>query len=109
MSINQDFIVPAGATGGVLRYALMVNTTEPGGAQDYLYIRLRKTDGTVLQEWMIDNTFCPQNQWVQREINLIDLSPYQGQTLRLNIKATTNSTNLTNFYLDNISLWSSGP
>ncbi len=107
--INQDFVVPGGASGGVLRFALLVSTSEPGGPQDYLYVRLRKTDGTVLQEQLIDNTFAPQGQWLQREITLIDLSPYRGQTLRLNIKATTNSAYLTSFYLDNISLWSNGP
>jgi hypothetical protein len=108
-AIDQDFAVPAGASGGVLRYAMMINTTEPGGAQDYLYFRLRKTDGTVLQEWLFSNAFPSQNQWVWHEINLINLSPYQGQTLRLNIKATTSAANLTNFYLDEISLWSGGP
>ena len=77
--------MPSGASGGVLRYALMVNTTETGGAADFLYIRLRKTDGTVLQEWMLDNTFSPKNQWMQNEVSLIDLNPYRGQALRLKV------------------------
>lgn len=107
--LDQDFVVPNGVSGGVLRYALRVSTAEAGGAQDYLYIRLRKTDGTVLWEEMLSNTFSPQNQWIERERNLGNLSAYQGQTLRLNVKATTNSTYTTHFYLDNVSLWSSGP
>ena len=108
-TIDQDFVVPGGSSEGVLRYAMLISTTEPGGAQDYLYFRLRKTDGTVLQEWLFSNTFPSQNQWVWHEINLINLSPYRGQTLRLNIKATTSAANLTNFYLDDVSLWAGGP
>lgn len=107
--INQDFTVPSNATGGTLGYALMITTTEPGAASDYLYVRLRKTDGTVLQEQMFSNTFSPQGQWTQQQVSLIDLKPYRGQTLRLNIKATTNAAYLTNFYLDDVSLSISSP
>lgn len=102
--LNQDFVVPQGASSGRLRYALRVSTTETIGGQDYFYIRLRKTDGTVLQEALVDNAFSPKNQWVVRDLNLINLSAYQGQTLRINFKAITDASNITHFYLDEVSL-----
>jgi hypothetical protein len=102
--LDQDFTVPAGATHPFLRFGLQVRSEETAGPFDFLVFRLRKTDGTVLQEYFINNTFFPQYQWVQQEITLINLSPYQGQTLRLNIKATTDAALRTSFYLDNVSL-----
>ncbi len=108
-TLYQDFSVPAGLTGARLRYSLLVTSDEPGGANDYFYVRLRQLDGTVLQELLLDNTFAPKNQWVQREVNLIDLSPWSGQTLRLSFKGTTNAAYVTNFYLDDVSLITTGP
>ena len=109
-NLYQDFTLPAGINGGQLRYSLMVTTDEPGGAQDYLYVRLRKPDGTVLQELdFVDNTFAAKNQWVEREIQLIDLSAWQGQNLRISFKGTTSASHITNFYLDDVSLVTTAP
>ncbi len=109
-NLYQDFTLPAGMNGGQLRYSLMVTTDEPGGAQDYLYVRLRKPDGTVLQELdFVDNTFAAKNQWVEREIQLIDLSAWQKQNLRISFKGTTSASHITNFYLDDVSLVTTAP
>lgn len=108
-TITQAFFVPPGATAGRLRYSVLVNTAEPGGAQDYLYVRLRQPDDAVVQDLdMIDNTFTPQNQWVQREIDIPNLDAYAGQTLSLSFKAATDAANLTSFYLDEVSLMVNG-
>ncbi len=102
--LNQDFTIPAGTARGMLNFAMLITTTETGGAADYFYVRLRKPDGTVLQEWLFNNTYTPRGQWVQQSLSLLDLSPYQGQSLRINFKAVTDASALTNFYLDDVSI-----
>jgi len=108
-TIYQDFTLPADFNGGALRFALMVATQEPGGPQDYLYVRLRQLDGTVIQELILDNTFAPKNQWVQQEVSLVNLSAWKGQTIRISFKATSSASNITDFYLDDVSILASGP
>jgi hypothetical protein len=67
-------------------------------------VRLRRTDNTVLQEASFDNTSFIQNQWIQREMSLTNLSQWAGQTLRISFKGTSNATYLTSFYLDDVEL-----
>lgn len=108
--LYQNFFVPGGATGGRLRYALWVASNEPGGRSDVLTIQLRTDGGGLIQELdVIDNTFSPKNQWVIREINLIDLSPWQGQAVQLRVSATSDSSYITSFYLDDVSVLVQGP
>lgn len=103
--IYQDFTVPMYAAYGHLNYYLYISSDETGDAKDYLYVRLRLPDGTVLQEMeFLNNTFTPRNQWVQRVIDIPDLGNWQGQTLRVNFKGTNDSSNPTSFYIDDVSL-----
>ncbi len=109
-TIYQEFTLPPIVRGGTLRYALMVSSTEPGGPNDYFYVRLRLPDGTVIQEMeSYDNTFTPKDEWVVREFPLINLSAWEGQPIRIVFKGTTNGSNPTSFFLDDVTLTTTGP
>ena len=108
--LNQDFTVPAGITGGILRYWILIQSSESGPAADYFYVRLRKLDGTVLQDVeRLDNTFPYRDVWILREVPLINLTPYRGQTIRLNTKAVTNAANPSSFFIDDVALFGTAP
>ncbi len=108
-TIYQEFSLPGRVKGGSLRYAILIHSEELGGPNDYFYVRLRLPDGSVLQEIdSFDNTFTPKDQWVQREIPLIDLSAWEGQPIRVTFKGTTNASETTSFYLDDVSLVTTG-
>ncbi len=108
-TIYQEFTLPTAVTGGTLRYWLMISSTETDAANDYFYVRLRQPDGNVIQEFeSFDNTFTPKDQWVLREIPLSNLNPWENQPIRVTFKGTTNASNPTSFYLDDISLVTTG-
>lgn len=108
--LYQDFTVPEGAVAGTLSYGFRLDTEESSGIYDTIYVRLRTTDGSLVQQLdYMDNTFLPRNQWLIREINLPDLSAYRNQNLRLSFEAATDSNLKTSFYVDEVSVTTSGP
>lgn len=103
--LYQDFAVPAGLSRAQLRYRLYISTDESGEARDYLYVRVRTTDGTVIEEVeQFDSAFSKKGQWVERSLNLASLPGRGGQTLRLQFKATTDGSQLSNFFIDQVSI-----
>jgi murein DD-endopeptidase MepM/ murein hydrolase activator NlpD len=107
-TVYLNFTVPTGVGSIVLKYRVRMGTQESGGVYDLLYARLRRTNGEMVNELdSINNTFTPVNQWVLREITIPNGSAYAGQTLRLSFEGTTDTSLVTNFYLDEISLTAS--
>ena len=49
---------------------------------------------------MVDNT-APAGQWAEA---VIDLTGYAGQDVTLQLRATTNAYDLTDFYMDDLSV-----
>lgn len=104
----QDFTVPGGATSANLTYYVYMTTEETEALNyDFMSVRLRtggESSQLISDLDYIGNTFTPRGQWVKREVSLGDLSAYQGQTLQIRFKATTDSNLRTSFYLDEVHL-----
>ena len=79
----------------------MLETEEPVLPNDSLTISLLRLDGTTLADlWRIDNTEAA-GLWDEA---VIDLTGYAGQQVVLQLHATTNQFDLTDFYVDDMSL-----
>lgn len=102
----QTFTVPSDATTATLSYWLYMSSEETdNGLYDAMSVRLRTGDGAnQIGEDLdyITNTFSPRDQWVHRSVSLGDLSSYQGQTLQIRFKSTSDASAKTSFYLDEV-------
>jgi hypothetical protein len=67
---------------------------------DYGYVRINEVNRDTLNLCSSENT----SGWVPRSINL---SAYAGQTLSLEFRSTTDSTNNSNWFIDDVSFRSS--
>jgi hypothetical protein len=91
--------VPVGRV--TLRTWWYMSTAETAGAFDQMTVALLRPDGTWLTDLAtVDNT-APVGVW--QEI-MIDLSSYAGQTVVLQFTGRTDDANITDFYLDDVSI-----
>jgi Zn-dependent metalloprotease len=104
-TLFQQVTVPAGSSPN-LTFWLNVTTSEAAGASvfDRLFIEVRSTTGTLLATLA---TFSNQNSgasgaYVQR--GPYNLSSFAGQTVRIQFRATTDSTLPTSFRVDDVSV-----
>jgi murein DD-endopeptidase MepM/ murein hydrolase activator NlpD len=103
--VSQDFVLPEGLNSAELRYYVLVDTLEAGGVYDRLAVRLRGADGSLLRNLdAVDNSLRPGDQWVERVVQINDISGWGGRTLRLSFEATTDGNTVTSFYVDEVSL-----
>ena len=111
-TVYQAFTVGSQATSARLRYAIRLDTKEAAGAQayDHLYVRLLNANGELiaqLETW--NNTSTPKDQWNVREVTLPNLDAWKGQPVRISFEATTDNTQTTNFYIDEVSVVATAP
>ena len=101
--LHQDVMIPAGTTALVLRGQYQVRTSEffPGDF-DRGYVELTDTAGTVLETVMQVNDSGATTAWTpfMRQFT----NPRAGQTVRIRIRSTNDSSGTTSFYFDSLSL-----
>jgi len=104
-SIYQTVSIPSTATKITLTYWTYISTSESGSTcYDYFYARLRTTSGTTIA--------TPQKQcnanthgWTQYSFDVTSsLSSYKGQSVQVYFLGTTDSSLVTNFYVDDVAL-----
>lgn len=99
--LSQPLALPSDAISITLRLWWSLESEEPPVPADTLTAALLRPDGSLLAElWRVDNTATP-GLWDEAEF---DLSAYAGQNVILRLEARSNSYDLTNFYLDDISV-----
>jgi hypothetical protein len=99
--ISQQVALPAEATSITLQAWWYLATAETAGAFDTMTVSLLRPDGTRLADLLtVDNT-TQAGIWNLIEL---DLSPYAGQDIVLQFAARTDAYNISDFYLDDISL-----
>ncbi len=104
--LNQPLALPSDAISITLGLWWSMVSEEPSAPADTLSATLLRPDGTLLAElWRVDNT-APQGLWDE---TVIDLSSYAGQSVILRFQALSNSFDLTDFYLDDLSLTTCTP
>ncbi|WP_158598349.1 S53 family peptidase [Falsibacillus albus] len=98
--IYQTVSIPSSATSATLTFWTYVNTTETSHAYDYLYAQVRNTSGSTLATLMTVNDGSGSG-WVK---HTYDLTSYKGQTVQIAFKGTNDSSNPTDFFVDDVSL-----
>ncbi len=78
-----------------------ISTEEPGVGFDRMTVSLYRPDDTLLADLTTIDSSATENVWDQASF---DLTNYGGQSVVLRFHATTDATNLTDFYLDDVSL-----
>ncbi|MGC8781650.1 MAG: hypothetical protein ACP5UQ_12385 [Anaerolineae bacterium] len=99
--LSQQINIPTGVISATLRFWWAISTEEPGLGFDRMTVTLRRPDGTPLADLATIDSSAAENLWDQAEF---DLTGYAGQSVVLEFHATTDATNLTDFYVDDASL-----
>ena len=97
--------IPSTTTKVVLSYWLYINTSEQGSTcYDYFYARLRTSSGGAISTVQ---TKCNANAsgWTQYTFDVTTaLNSYKGQTIQVYFLGTTDSSLITNFFVDDVQL-----
>ena len=97
--IYQTITIP---TNGTLKYWWYMTSSEgTGAAYDYFYVRLYNTSGGLVATLRTRSNTAARNAWYQ---DTLSLASYAGQTLRVQFSATTDSSLVTAFYVDDVSV-----
>ena len=102
-TLSQQVSIPAGASD--VRFGFWYDIlTEEGTASDYDILRVTVVDastGATLAERRLSNRNATSG-WTQAET--FDLTPFRGRSVRVTFTATTDSSLLTSFHIDDVSL-----
>ncbi|RAQ97108.1 protease pro-enzyme activation domain-containing protein [Thermogemmatispora tikiterensis] len=103
--IWQTVTLPSTTTKVVLSYWLYISTQESGSTcYDYFYARIRTSSGSTITTVQ---TRCNANAsgWTQYTFDLTSaLSSYYGQQIQVYFQGTTDSSLVTNFFVDDVAL-----
>ena len=99
--ISQQVALPPAPTALTLDAWWYLATAETAGSFDTLTVALLRADGAWLATLVtVDNT-APVGLWDEL---IFDLTPYAGQTVIIRFEAHTDANNISDFYLDDVSL-----
>jgi hypothetical protein len=73
---------------------------------DFVYARLRETDGDLISTvYTLTNKSAPVGYWQTASVDVSAvLQPYLGQSVRVSFESQTDGSGVTTFYLDNVFL-----
>ena len=97
--LSQDVTLPAGNTANLTLWWYVVTEENTAGPWDQLDILVIAGTNPVRLERITDDS--PAGAWYEMSL---DLSAYAGQTVRLALRATTDSDSPTDFYVDDVSV-----
>jgi kumamolisin len=100
-TIYEQLTIPSTITTATLTYYTYVTTSETTHSYDYLYVQVRDTGNSVLKSLQTLSDANAGTSWVKQSF---DLSAYKGKTVRIYFKATNDSSNPTDFFVDDCSL-----
>lgn len=103
-SAYQQISVPSG-TAPSLNFWLNVITNESGTtANDFLYVEIRNTAGTLLQTVATYSNLDRGTPGVYVQRGAFNLGAYAGQTIRVQFRTTGNASLPTSFLVDDVSV-----
>jgi hypothetical protein len=97
--VEQQVTIPA--TGRLSYWWYMTSTDSTSVANDFLTVALYRLNGQLMRSLRVKSNTSSRGQWVRETI---DLSRSAGRTVKLRFSATTNVSNPTYFYIDDITL-----
>jgi hypothetical protein len=101
VSLSQTLYIPSDATMARLTYWRAAATAETTHPHDFFASFLSNASGARLATFETLDDGDADGYWHQVSFDVIT---YTGQTVQLWFTATTNATNITNFFVDDISL-----
>ncbi len=102
-TLYQTVTLPVSGTATLSFYWYMESEESTNSAYDFMTVTLRSNTGTLLQTLVtLTNQSTPSDTWNQATFNLG--STYAGQTIRVHFQATTDSSLVTSFFVDDVSL-----
>lgn len=104
-TIYQTVTLPSSFTSVTLSYWVYIDTQESGStAYDHFYARLRTSSGATISTVQSLSNVNVQG-WTQYTFNVSSaLSSYKGQPIQVYFAGTTDSSLITNFYVDDVAL-----
>ncbi len=97
--VQQQLTIPSNAN---LRYWWYMTSSEGSTtAYDYLRVQVYSTSGTLLGALRTWSNTSTRNAWSQ---DTLSLAAYAGRTVVLRFTTTTDSSNPTNFFVDDVSM-----
>jgi hypothetical protein len=103
--LHQTVKLPANAASIQLSYRLRAKTSEPVSghvAVDKLFVQVRDGGGTYLETVAMYANLDKSRSHKQRTV---DLTKYNGKTIRIHFKSQEDSDTATAFYLDDVEVW----
>jgi len=105
--LYQDVSIPGHTLPGeqltqaILRYSWGMFTEELSHPFDFMRVNVRDQSGTLLEQIEEVTDGSETGSWQDREF---DLSAYEGQDIRVSFEVAADGTNVTSFYVDDVSL-----
>lgn len=100
-SLYQTITIPSSVTSVSLTFYDYISTTETSHSYDFFKVQVRNTSGTVLATLQTLSDGSGLNSWYK---STLSLTSYKGQTVRIYFLATNDSSNPTDFFLDDVSV-----
>lgn len=106
-TLDQTFTIPSiGPTGkpvvnANLNYYWYISTEETTHPYDFLYVKIRNASGYDIVTLETLNDGSSTNGWYYSYFNL---NSYIGQTIQIYFNGTTDGSNITSFYIDDVYL-----
>ncbi len=104
--LYQSISIPDWACSTELTLYLYVHTSDSLSiAHDHFHVELQDSSGTTLEEFMWADNTMHSTGWYRGTKNWSDFSAHSGKSRRLFFQVTTDSSDYTNFFLDDVTLW----
>jgi thermitase len=101
-TLYQTVSIPASISSASFTYWRRMTSSEViSAAYDILTVTVRSSGGALLQTLEVVDNRATRDQWTQ---STFDLAGFAGQTVQLHFEATTDSSWVTSFFVDDVSL-----
>ena len=109
-SVSQTVTIPSNAAAADLSFWLNVSSAETTGSVQYdkLFVEVTNAAGTVLATPATYSNLNKAADGVYTQRGAFSLDAYRGQTVRVQFRATTDSSLITTFRIDDVSLRTGG-
>jgi hypothetical protein len=104
--LYQTINIPAGVSSARLVFYLYIYSEEYGpDRHDVFHVELQNASGGTLESFLWADNTMSSSGWYKGTAEWDNFSSHAGQTRRLFFQATTNSSLVTNFFVDDVTFW----
>ncbi len=104
--LYQTINIPAGISSARLIFYLYVESEDdPDTPYDYFHAELQNASGGTLESFLWADNTMSSSYWWKGTMEWRDFSAHAGQTRRLFFQGTTDDYLITNFFVDDVTLW----